>query len=121
MGSSRTFSTPRERKKATAFMCFLQDSIEEFRKHFAINIPEEKKRQLEGWFLLFFLPQVEVYNILHHAEGTVWQWKEESFCKTGLKKSSCVGEVCAVEASCGAGPPEALGNQPKSQAGFIRA
>lgn len=71
-------------------------------------------------FVVFF-PQVEVYGILHHTEGTVWQWKEESFCKSGLKKSSCVGEVCAVEASCGAGPPEALGNQPKSQAGFIRA
>lgn len=69
MGSSRTFSTPRERKKATAFMYFLQDSIEEFRKHFAINIPEEKKRQLEGWFLLFFFPKWKytVYFIILKA------------------------------------------------------
>lgn len=64
---------------------------------------------------------MEVCEIFHHTEGTAWQWKEELFCKSGLKKSSCVGGVCVVEASCGAGPLEAPGNQPESQAGFIRA
>lgn len=62
MGSSRIFSTPRERKKATAFTCFLQDSAENFRKHFTINIPEEKKEG--GWrggVFCGFFPQVEVY------------------------------------------------------------
>lgn len=57
MGSSKIFSTPRERKKATAFMCFLQDSAENFKKHRTINIPEEKKEG--GWrgvFLVVFFP-----------------------------------------------------------------
>lgn len=45
-----------------------------------------------------------VYEILHQTEDTVWQWEEELFCKSSLKKSSCFGEVSVVEAGCGAGP-----------------
>lgn len=104
MGSSRTFSTPRERKKAAAFMCFLQDSAENFRKHFPINIPEEKKKEVGGVFFCWLFSQVAVYKILNQTEDTVWQWEEELVCKSSLKKSSCFGEVSVVEAGCGAGP-----------------
>lgn len=63
MGSSRTFSTPRERKKATAFMCFLQDSAEKFRKHFEISIPEEINKEVEGiFFFWLFFPSGNMLN-----------------------------------------------------------
>lgn len=93
MGSSRIFSTPRERKKAIAFMCFLQYRTKNFRKHLAINIPEEKKKDVGGMVFCWLFSQVEVYEILHQTEGSVQQWKEELICKSGLKKSSHVGEV----------------------------
>lgn len=56
MGSSRIFSTPRERKKATALTCFPQDSAENFRKYFTINISEENKKEVAGVVFCGFFP-----------------------------------------------------------------
>lgn len=72
-------------------------------------------------FFWWFFSQVEVYEMFPQIEGTVWQWKEELFCKSDLKESSYIGDVCVVETSCEAGPLEAPWNQPKSHAGLVRA
>lgn len=95
--------------------------IEDYRGHFARNVPEIK---IAGGMGFFF--QVEAYEIFHGTEETVWQWKEELFRKSrkllapGLRRAACVGTVLAGEAACRASPLVAPGNRPKSQAEFAR-